>query len=41
MQEVPQVLDSLVGEVPVEVTPGELLFDVAAGLEGLQGIVGK
>ncbi len=27
---------TLVGEVPVEVAPGELLLDVASGLEGGQ-----
>lgn len=36
MQEVSQVLDTLVGEVPVEVAPGKLLLDVPARLQGLQ-----
>ena len=35
---VPQILDTLVGEVPVVVTPSELLADIAAGLQGSQGL---
>lgn len=37
MEEVSQVLDTLIGEVPVEVTPGELLLDIPTGLQGLEG----
>lgn len=36
VEEVSQVLDALVGEVPVEVAPGKLLLDVPARLQGLQ-----
>ena len=36
VEEVSQVLDALVGEVPVEVAPGELLLDVSARLQGLR-----
>ena len=35
---VPQILDTLVGEVPVVVAPSELLADIAAGLQGSQGL---
>ena len=35
---VPEVLDALVGERPVEVAPRELLVHVAAGLERLHGL---
>jgi len=35
---IPQVLDTLVGEAPVIMSPGELLLDIAAGLEGGQGL---
>ena len=38
MEEVTQVLDALIGEVPVVVAPGELLVDVATRLERLQGL---
>lgn len=36
VEEVSQVLDTLVGEVPVEVTPGKLLLDIPTGLQGLE-----
>ena len=36
VEEVSQVLDALVGQVPVEVAPGELLLDVPARLQGLE-----
>ena len=36
MEEVSQVLDAVVGQVPVEVAPGELLLDVPARLQGLR-----
>lgn len=35
VEEVSQVLDTFVGEVPVEMTPGELLLDIPTGLQGL------
>ena len=38
MKVVPQVLDALVGEVPIVVAPSELLADIAAGLEGSQSL---
>ena len=38
MEVVPQVLDALVGEVPVVVAPRELLLHVAAGLQARQGL---
>ena len=34
---VPEVLDALVGQTPVEVSPGELLLHIAAGLKRSQG----
>ena len=37
VEEVSQVLDTLIGKVPVEVTPGELLLDIPTGLQGLEG----
>lgn len=37
VKEVSQVLDTLVGEVPVKVTPGKLLLDIPTGLQGLEG----
>lgn len=36
VEEVPQVLDTFVGEVPVKMTPGKLLLDVPTGLQGLK-----
>lgn len=36
MQVAAQLLDTLVGEVPVVVPPGELLLDEAARVQGLQ-----
>ena len=33
---IPQVLDTLVGEAPVVMSPGELLLDIATGLQGGQ-----
>lgn len=36
VEEVSQVLDALVGEIPVEVAPGKLLLDVPTRLQGLQ-----
>ena len=33
VEEVSQVLDTLVGQVPVVVAPGELFLDVATGLQ--------
>lgn len=30
VEEVPQVLDALIGQVPVEMAPSKLLFDVPA-----------
>lgn len=36
VEEVSQVLDALVGEVPVEVAPGKLLLDIPTRLQGLQ-----
>ena len=38
MKVVPEVLDSLVGEVPVVVPPGKLFLDVASGLQRLQSL---
>uniref|UniRef100_A0A5F9DQS5 Uncharacterized protein n=1 Tax=Oryctolagus cuniculus TaxID=9986 RepID=A0A5F9DQS5_RABIT len=35
---VPEILDALVGEVPVEVSPRELLLHVASRLERLHGL---
>merc|ERR1719237_1337003 len=35
---IPQVLDSLVGEAPVVMSPGELLLDITAGLQGGQSL---
>ena len=35
---IPQVLDALVGEAPVVMSPGELLLDIAAGLQGGQSL---
>jgi hypothetical protein len=32
---VPQILDSLVGKIPVIVTPGKLLSDVSPRFQGL------
>lgn len=37
VQIIPQVLDALVGQVPVEVSPGKLLLHVSSGLERLRG----
>lgn len=37
MEEVSQILDTFVGEVPVKVTPGKLLLDIPTGLQGLEG----
>lgn len=37
VEEVSQVLDTFVGEVPVEMTPGKLLLDIPTGLQGLGG----
>ena len=37
MEIVTEVLDALVGQTPVEVSPGELLLHVAAGLKRSQG----
>lgn len=37
VEEVSQVLDTLIGEVPVEMTPGKLLLDIPTGLQRLQG----
>ncbi len=36
VEEVPQVLDALIGQVPVEMAPSKLLFDVAAWLQRLK-----
>lgn len=36
VEEVSQVLDTFIGQVPVEVTPGKLLLDIPTGLQGLQ-----
>merc|ERR1719422_1983858 len=38
MEEVTEVLDSLVAEVPVVVAPGELLVNKTARLQGLAGL---
>lgn len=35
VEKIPQVLDALIGQVPVEVAPGKLLFDVPTGLQRL------
>jgi len=37
VQVVTEVLDALVGEVPVVMPPGKLLLDIASGLQGGQG----
>lgn len=37
VEEVSQVLDALIGEVPVEMAPGKLLLDVPTGLQRLNG----
>jgi len=36
VEEVSQVLDTLVGEVPIEMTPGKLLLDIPTGLQRLK-----
>jgi len=36
MKEIPQILDAFVGEIPVEVTPRELLLHVTPALQRLQ-----
>lgn len=36
VKEVSQVLDTFIGQVPVEVTPGKLLLDIPTGLQGLE-----
>lgn len=36
VKEVSQVLDALIGEVPVKMTPGKLLLDIPTGLQGLE-----
>jgi hypothetical protein len=38
MEVVSEVLDTLVGEIPVVMPPGELFLDVAAGFERLKGL---
>ena len=38
MEVIPQVLDTLIGEAPVVMSPGELLLDIAARLQGGQGL---
>ncbi len=35
VEEVPQVLDALIGHIPVEMAPSKLLFDVPAWLQRL------
>lgn len=36
VEEVSQVLNTLIGEVPVEMTPRKLLLDIPTGLQGLE-----
>lgn len=36
VEEVSQVLDTLIGQVPVKMTPGKLLLDIPTGLQGLE-----
>lgn len=35
MEEVSQVLDAFIGKIPIIVTPGKLLLDIATRLQGL------
>lgn len=36
VEEVSQVLDTLIGQVPVKMAPGKLLLDIPTGLQGLE-----
>lgn len=35
MEEVSQVLDAFIGKIPIIVTPGKLLLDIATRFQGL------
>lgn len=37
VEEVSQVLDTLIGQVPIKMTPSKLLLDIPTGLQGLEG----